>query len=210
MTKEKPILFSTEMVKAILDGRKTQTRRIMNIPLGYQLTGGGLNALVEIISYPSGEKKYIMPKYCIGNVLWVRETWRYAGNWDVGGAWVVDFKDGTSWNCDRFSFERECKFSKFRNKDGWQSPLYMPKEAARIHLRVTGVRCESLREITPEDKIAEGFSGCARAYPCQEKDICDKKCFQKLWDSINGKKAGKSWKDNPLVFVYEFERIEKC
>lgn len=214
----KPILFNTEMVKAILAGRKTQTRIIApfdkfctkpfqtgngkwqenynNNPDPKKEFPGGWNA---ITNYKS--------KYQIGDILWVRETFQKL---ESASHKEVDFL-----------YKADVEYHNYFNSDlvVWTPSIHMPKEAARIFLKVTNVRCERLQDISEEDAIAEGiekygpfgeFKGDPhpsvgmmrfRAYSKAAR------AFQDLWDSINAKKY--PWKSNPWVWVYDFERIEK-
>jgi hypothetical protein len=185
--KPKPISFITEMVRAILDGRKTQTRCIHD-----------------------------KPKYAVGDVLWVREKWRFDCLdfvWGEKPRAKIVYSD--SYNLFNFdSVLRAKKFEKFINKQGWQSPYFFPREAARLFLRVTRVWQERLQNITEKDARAEGVwsLGIYNDFDGHE-NVCVGETYREpfaiLWDSINGKKAGCSWGDNPIVTAYEFERIEK-
>ncbi|GMO33965.1 MAG: hypothetical protein Ta2B_14470 [Termitinemataceae bacterium] len=217
--KEKPILFSTAMVQSLLntkpntypsepiDARKPckgMTRRVapfevcggQNIRFtGYEVDKGVKGGKEGYCLYSRGigaqwetRSNVIFPKYQIGNVLWVRETWSDFYDHDTPFIYKADE--------DRVSDE-------FR----WKPSIFMPREAARIFLKVHSVRLERLRKISCIDKVYEGFCDCARAYPCTEKDICKNNCFMKLWDTLNAKR-GYGWDTNPYVWVYEFERIE--
>lgn len=216
--KFKPILFSTEMVQAILAGRKMQTRRVVNpqpikfrtefpIPVsdaikdnkalikkGYALLG---------TSGPLSGYTYGKSKYQPGDILWVRETFI-----DVGE------KADQYFGGVRFHYKAN---QDFVGCWPWKPSIFMPKEAARIFLKVTNVRVERLQDISEEDAIAEGvLYERGVAYPhCGWFDFeiklpvlsNPKNAFKSLWQSINGKKH--PWDSNPWVWVYEFERIEK-
>ena len=189
-TKQKPIVFNTEMVRAILDGRKKQTRIVA------KHTGSGVRRPLII------EK----PKHKVGDVLYVRETWSRGY---VGSEWGFVYKA---------SDEKPYYTEK------WEPSLIMPKEAARIFLKVTDVRVERLQDISEEDAKKEGeLSTCKKlGHKCSYNPSsgapldCPKLCncytarenYMEFWDYNNGKKQGRSWADNPYVFVYEFERIE--
>ena len=204
----KPILFSTPMVQAILDGRKTMTRRVINpdwiqsdkLPISLQADNGLWHF------WSSGEHK---SKYCIGDVLWVRETWckgvldgdatKYKEYWCIRQP-----KDSK-----RIFYKADCtEETGYCDSDKlvkWKPSIFMPKEACRIFLRVTNVRVERLQDITAHDIFQEG---CVPLNSCSLKE-CSGHAFNwwiNLWNSINGKGA---WEDNPYVFVYEFERVEK-
>jgi len=216
--KEKPILFSTSMVKAILDGTKTMTRRVVKnkVPIGN---------FDETVKYT---------KYHVGDVLWVRETWlklvpeHFVGNYFVYKA-----------NADGDTEKIRNEYIKLGYPYKWKPSIIMPKEAARIFLKIKSIRIERLQNITPIDAACEGIQvdipECLKGvnYPNdfdkyserQKNDWCDlrarhdymAKCevnqnllaaFKELWDSLNAK-HGYSWDTNPWVWVYEFERINK-
>lgn len=215
--REKPILFNTEMVLAILDGRKTVTRRV--IKLKYDNTHHEIKTdkygsrLIEIQNDVEGEtygknpdgttwhklRPYIEPRppYRKRDILYVRETWQYM--YDLNGNdRIIDDTGRYVYAADGFDV------STWVNPDGthrdgipWRPSIHMPKEAARIWLRVTDVRVERLQDIDDEGVIAEGL------------EIGD--AFDELWDSTL-KKSDRDrygWNANPYVWVIEFERCEK-
>jgi len=203
---EKPILFSTEMVRAILSGRKTQTRRVIKEPCDYGCITGDCdhdlqdqcdNAILN--SSPYGKP---------GGKLWVRETWKnvegvYYYKADIGGG--IEKKTGVIWTLK------------------WKPSIHMPRKAARIILEVTAVRVERLQDISEIDAKAEGIepehcNKCGYTWEdvCTEGDhrlcgepepISNKIRFRTLWNSIN-EKRGYSWESNPYVWVVEFKRID--
>lgn len=211
-----PILFNTEMVQAILDGRKTVTRRVVKPK--YDNTHFMLRTdkygteFVEMQNNVEGETfgtredgtnwrkiiGYIRPKppYKVGEILYVQETWLAHTIRPLHLSLKYRADDKVKENVE-FCKERFEKFKKFANKNGWQSPYFMPKEAARIFLRVTDVRVERLRDIT---SIGVKQEGC---------DIWTDFAF--IWTSTLKKddmnKYG--WNANPWVWVIEFERCEK-
>lgn len=209
----KPILFSTEMVKAILEGRKTQTRRIIKpqpkegiITTAFDFKKGFYASKIKIEENPDRFEitKLFKPKYQTGDILWVRETWQTAWN-IIKKIWETIYKaDDNLWFDD----------------DGmmiWKPSIYMPKEAARIFLQVTNVRVERLKDISEEDAIAEGVEIIHYAEPIlpvfRKYNLKEKKgtlnpilSFQTLWEKINGED---SWKANPWVWVYEFKQVDK-
>lgn len=220
--KTKPILFSTPMIKAILDGSKTQTRRIMNDQPQNNLLYCGTGKKYWAENPDDLSAKYYKCPYEIGQILWVRETWRIV-RWNVGDPFKIQFKDGSVINNIYLNEERaidyniqstdqcidagltsnhDCFFH-FDLKDcptKWRPSIFMPKEAARIFLKVINVRVERLHDISESDAIAEGI--IIEKTPFIEPA----NAFASLWQSINGKK---SWAQNPFVWVYEFERTEK-
>lgn len=196
--KLKPILFSTPMVQAILENRKTQTRRIVK----FKTAGANHTANYEraMISDSGDVFRFFQeedwlgwfdekPKYNTGDILWVRETWQYTD---------------ASLN-DHPGYVYRASDPDWETLEGWKwkPSIHMPKEAARLFLKVTNVRCERLQDITVEDIIKEGLTSTLT-----EHDACMdlKEQWIELWQSINGKD---SWEQNPFVWVYEFERIEK-
>lgn len=201
----KPILFNSEMVRAILDGRKDATRKIVKgfIPddavWGYTaFTPKGYISCRGTFADGYGEKFFKLP--CEpGDILYVRETWKKALNgYYYYEAWQRnDIADVTK----------------------WKPSIRMPKEAARIWLKVTNVRVERLQEITDEQAKREGiqYDECPTGFTWkQETDMHN--CYttpigamQALWNS-NIKKSdldGYGWDANPWVWTIEFERCEK-
>jgi hypothetical protein len=219
MSKEKPILFSADMVRAILDGRKTQTRRLSGLEdvnkspdiwrfnkvgiLDYMTKPrykGRFGAYFETESLEPNTL-HICPVTCPygkpGDLLWVRETW---------GLYDTEPKDGP---------EKAIIF--YRASDGdnyelryqlWRPSIFMPRWASRITLEITGVRVERLQDISEGDAISEGVR---HAFPSQDDNrppaSYDIAAFAQLWDSINAKR-GYSWSSNPWVWVIEFQRAE--
>ena len=186
--KEKPIVFSTEMVQAILERRKTLTRRVIEPQL-------------DIDRSP----------YQRGDILWVKETWRLIdfSFIDDNVSASVQFKDGTTGV--RLHYLKHG----MNERTGWRSPRYMPRAAARIFLEVVkDVRVEMLQDITEEDAKREGIKQQYEAdydYGTNStltRTITAKMFFWELWDSRYAK-HGYGWDANPYVGVTEFERIEK-
>lgn len=196
---EKPILFNTEMVKAIMEGRKTVTRRIIKKVNGKDFIG------YVICSVPKGDEgkaafgrgnlediananieQYVRPPYKVGDILYVRETWstQYNGVNDDNGYGAYVYKadgvelDNSEGNCSR-----------------WKPSIHMPKEAARIFLRVTDVSVERLQAMKYEDFNKEGF---LTSYE-----------FMELWDKTIKKEDLKfySYKTNQWVWAIEFEVV---
>ena len=182
--KERPIIFSTEMVRAILEGRKTQTRRVIKPQ--------PQSAMLDF-------HKVNFAKYCpygqVGDRLWVKETW-----WDDC---ALREKEGYKqddylyYRADGEAIEQfECAYG-FK----WRSPLFMPRWASRIILEITGLRVEQLQDITEEDAVTEGL-------PSREQTGFDTARYRYhiLWDSLNAKR-GYAWDSNPWVWVMEFKRL---
>src|ERR1035437_1411281 len=143
----KPILFNTEMVKAILDdGRKTATRRVIKTKYSdvYKMAcayGKWLETYADLIAWYAKEKA--KPLYSVGDVLWVRETW----------AKNADFADKSLSVPDGFIYRASGEYHMGMK---WRPSIFMPREAARIFLHVTDVRAERLQDITPYGAWCEG------------------------------------------------------
>ena len=230
--KELPILFSTEMVQAILDGRKTQTRRtfkhdvsyIENPQFGYSaFTKAGFISARGYFNYTNsdgnqirryGEKFYKSPYGKAGDLLWVRETFAYSDGIEPHGAEYI-YKADLSGDIARRSYSMGFDIDEL-DQLKFKPSIHMPKDAARIWLQVTEVKVERLHEIIEEDAKAEGVemkevrSGfvwkCYKNTAGIRKDLlyCDnhKSSFRSLWESINGPE---SWDTNPWVWVVKFE-----
>lgn len=184
---EKPIIFSTPMVRAILEGRKTQTRRVI-VP---QPSSGIRKSVFVKSGLEDGHGREIKLHYQPGDILWVRETWcRRRRNGGYGYKADRPIEPGYLQAC--------------YDDAKWRSSIHMPREAARLFLRVTDVRVERLQDISEEDVVKEGFT------PLLDKDgvnfISAKGRFHVLWDSLNAKR-GYGWDTNPWVWVIEFERV---
>lgn len=207
MTKEvnmKPILFSTEMIRAILEGRKSQTRRIIKPQPDedsyyvMEFSGGRLT-----IDYNQGEGNPVIKcPYPVGTVIYARETWQ-----------ITDFLHPSDENYGYIYKASENGQDWEKNSEGWKwrPSLFMPKAAARIFLEVTDVRVERLQDITEEDAIAEGIEMNNRPHPgwywMEDVYSTDSPtyAFEKLWQKINGKKH--PWDSNPWIWCYIFKRI---
>lgn len=209
MNKFRPILFSTPMVQAILEGRKTQTRRTLkphpsNNEFLIELSKDWGWAQRRLISTKPDKYEILQNWKCpygnIGDVLWVRET--YCKLYE---------------SLDLYYFKDDKSFD--HKKAKWKPSIHMPKAACRLFLRIKDVRVERLRDISEADAKAEGISFIRFTVFNQDRflytDYLDLESswrdprisFQTLWDSINAEKM--PWKNNPWVWVIEFERIEK-
>lgn len=209
----RPILFNTEMVTAILEKRKTATRRLvkpqperdMKYKQGILVMGGAKKDHGKFgfaTREWGGRIMYAKPPALVGDILWVRETWS-------------EWTDGYVYKAWTSPFPQPGRYPDKMMK--WHPSIHMPKEAARIFLRVTDVRVERLQDMTQVDFIMEGINTCKR---CSCKDLCMglsnaricylKSDFIKIWEStIKETDIGKyGWKANPWVWAIEFERIE--
>ena len=203
----KPILFNTEMVRAILDGRKTCTRRLVKPqpdekhtnPLGF-VTDSTEKKKAGCFGFGideyGGSIQYAKPPYQPGDILYVRETWcglpvNEAGH--MRGHTIYYYKaDG------------ELRPKGWRGT--WHPSIHMPKEAARIWLKVTDVRVERLQEITEVQAKAEGCNSGLLIGACTARGQ-----FEDLWNSTIKKPDLNryGWSANPYVWIIEFERCEK-
>ena len=216
--RERPILFNTEMVKAILDGRKTCTRRLVKFLPGEnpQWTGYIKDGLMLY----NGKNEPCIRKapYQPGDILYVRETWQKAGLVDdfdrvIDGTEKYYYAAGPEIPC--FDFWVDPETGKYKDRMPWKPSIHMPKEAARIWLKVTNVRVKRLQEITEAEAILEGAID-NRAFihsPDNEYDHIHtaREHFIDIWNSTIKKsdldKYG--WLANPLVWVIKFERWKK-
>ncbi|HBX8171721.1 TPA: hypothetical protein MIH42_16890 [Klebsiella pneumoniae] len=224
--KERGMIFNGEMVRAILDGRKTQTRRIMKVqpepsksrPGDFWFSSKKLESMVHISDFAPGNspiadyhlfiQEHCCPFGAVGDRIWVRETW-------------------ARYNIDQNSHDlayRATTPADWPEEGRWRPSIHMPRWASRILLEITNVRIERLNAISPEDAESEGlectnFTGFGDepglpSYP--EPDVYfdplkkqwkeyPPEAFAGLWESIYGEG---SWKANPWVWVIEFKRIE--
>ena len=221
--RELPIVFGPEMHRAIREGRKTETRRLVKIPKwaepGTVEEDNDCNGGLMAIYGKTGCFSAIKPRYQVGDRLWVKEAWRARDKFDdlkpvdIGkrvGKEVRYELDGV------MSFEQKIPFTAGKLR----SPLFMPYWAARTWLEVTGVRAERLQEITAEGAKAEGVYRIglkwvapgvmmtsvdgikAMDWPCHSTA---KEAFKTLWESVNGYR---SWWENHWVRVYTFKLLE--
>jgi hypothetical protein len=216
--REKPILFSGAMVKAILDGRKTQTRRVMKpqpVKSGgfWQFAGAGWNRDDVAMVMPGHSMANRCPYGQIGDHLWVRETFQVIEpHGSVGDEWIGDDimeVDGRlpkeKPECVGYWWNLVYKADEPDMCSWWRPPIYMPRWASRITLEIVNVRVERLQSITPADAFAEGVR---EDYLHQKPDWIDVQAYQELWDKLNAKR-GYGWDVNPWVWVIEFKRIEQ-
>ncbi|WP_143314257.1 hypothetical protein [Clostridium sp. HBUAS56017] len=198
---EKPILFNTEMVKAILEGRKTTTRRIIKSHRKATIENAWIdkkdNKLVAVYDDNShiGEKGYIKIPYKVGDILYVRETWNTNP--------VQEYLDAKA---NKFVY----KATDENFTGGWKPSIHMPKSAARIFLKVTDVKVERLQDMTRTKAIKEGFKD-DNALNNSGELLTSLGNFARLWGTTIKKDQLNlyGWDANPWVWVIEFERIEK-
>jgi hypothetical protein len=206
--KERPILFSGPMVRALLDGSKTQTRRIVKLPHNNRLgvweptkfggPEGGRTAAGDIVP-EQGAIWHTRTGDCLscshgqpGDRLWVRETFAhmYRGN----AAPETRHAEDVVYRADGFTPDEYVYGS-------WKPSIHMPRWASRITLEVTGVRVERLQDISEADVTAEGWTGGSDPSEMPPLDW-----YGRLWDGLNAAR-GYGWDANPWVWVVEFKRV---
>jgi hypothetical protein len=212
--KERPILFSAPMVNAILNGHKTQARRVIKPqpPSGtltvepwmvddeWQMRDSGIPLFVSTEA-DGTNREYGCPYGKPGDFLWVRETWGTAMFANV-------HKEGiTVRRVYRADFNDD--YDGFGLCDGWKPSIHMPRNLSRILLQITEIRVEPVGDISAEDAVAEG---CTREYTNygsnEEIPGAPVRQFARLWDSINGKKIGCAFEQSPWVWAITFRRVK--
>jgi len=188
---EKPILFSGPMVRAILDGRKTQTRRVIKTegldccgPCGLtdvRFAGRDWSGNSVLLKCPQGET---------GTKLWVRETW------------VECQMCGDANHVATINNPHNCKSCDEYITNKHKPSIFMPRHASRLTLEITGVRVERVQDISERDAESEGVEMMTSVDHGRTNPLV---AFQVLWQSINGKR-GFGWGKNPWVWVIEFKR----
>lgn len=208
----RPILFNTEMVRAILDGRKTVTRRVVN-----PQPRGQMYPMPQGSCYPGcfgceGTNAVVRPPYQPGDILWVRETWN--GDW-----------------CDHYIYKADggsAKAAGYAAEPKWRPSIHMPKEAARIFIRVKAVRVERLWDITDDQCEAEGVVGWTKdgklykyapadsegdgpAWKWQDCPTTPQEAMRRAWNATvkPSDLPLYGWEANPWVWVIEFERCSQ-
>ena len=194
--KERPILFSSEMVQAILESRKSQTRRVIKPQppegvwfyrtiqnhiewISIDIMTGSINDETDIYKCPYGQP---------GDKLWVREMWHKHSDDDEFCAGKIHYRA-----------TEICVGTK------WHPSIFMPRWASRITLEITNIRVERVQDISEADAIAEGT---APSIVGADLDYLRYRAgYQTVWDSINAKR-GYGWDVNPWVWVVEFKRID--
>ena len=197
--KEHPILFSGPLVRAILSGKKTQTRRLMRSPRGGGWTPAGpiIRTAADLADpWFRWERKQSFaelefldvrcPYGKPGDRLWVRETFSFG----PGGQGDIRYR------------------AYGENGEGWTPSIHMPRWASRIDLEVTEVRVQRLLEITEEDAQAEGVRGHPLGRAALDANGTHKGAFLAVWEAINGTRPGGSIADNPWVWAVSFKRVQ--
>jgi hypothetical protein len=216
--KERPILFSSEMVRAILDGRKTETRRVMRVQpsskVDWKKFGFSCVTLPGHIEgrgrYPTnhldpgesswGTEFFKIPYGVKGDRLYVRETFQFDEHFnELGLSYYPSWIPGIIYKADAELWEDW-------DQTRWKPSIHMPKKYSRIKIEIKGIGVERVQDIDSVGCIAEGCP--LHISDCPHGNNCDTifECFKKTWDSIN-KKRGFGWEKNPFVWVIKFKRI---
>lgn len=184
---DRPIIFSAPMIRALLDGRKTQTRRIYRVPPGSYVEQGRIWAMTD--GCPHGDAA--LP-YAPGDRLWCKEVWGL-GISDHGDC--PRYKATLDYMCgDKIVSPHEGPFA-------WKSPRFMPKRFSRLTLLVTDVRVQRLQEISRGDAMEEGCPFANMADGPNPRDW-----YRDIWNSIHGPDA---WDRNPWVAAISF-KAHRC
>lgn len=234
----KPMLFNTEMVQALLKGRKTVTRRAVKFPRGWNPKFTGYIPDGAVL-YGSNNIPAAKAPYKTGDVIWVRETWRIQSAHRFEADAKIEYKSGGP--MEKVKFKCRLDYDRFIwnqpvGEGKWKPSIHMPKEAARLFLRVTGVWVERLQNITEEGALAEGVPdewpmdpvycpyckgeglvGAVHPVSLGYMEVDCPECekardrFASLWDSTikPAYLPTYGWEANPWVWVIEFERCEK-
>ena len=228
--KERPIIFSGPMVRAILEGRKTQTRRVIKEPLSDMLDDAERAGCAPMVDRAdkverTGESQIGRPERMVGTMctvndgptianitsacpynvdrLWVRETW--APVISVGCAYVT--MDGPGDDAQKVAIKYRADGDD--GVDRWKPSIHMPRWASRIALEITDVRAERVQEISEEDANAEGLSASQVDDGATLQRYSARRHFRALWDSINAKRPGCSWADNPWAWCLTFQKVDQ-
>ncbi len=182
---DRPIMFSSAMVQALLDGRKTQTRRVLNPqPIGFDW-----------------HDLKCKPRFAVGDRLWVREAWKSHGGYDdlspadMGGDEAIIYvADGAH---QTWGYPGITKIGRLR------AAMHMPRWASRLTLIVTDVRVQRLQDISEQDALAESmdFEAFKRGEAKGNDAISS---YAILWDSLNGHRQACAWSDNPWICAVSF------
>lgn len=205
--KERGIIFNAEMVRAILDERKTQTRRIVKNVMpdnGIWLkkpTKTRSGTTTHVLDAP---KHNLCPLGKIGDHLWVRET--FNGFW-LNNSEIQEIKDGVSSALELCSYKADYPDGS-KSVEGWTPSIHMPRWASRITLEITNIQVEKLQDISKQDAISEGAPQGHYSIDIISKRFgfpdFSRSWFAQIWMDIYGED---SWSSNPWVWVIEFKRI---
>ena len=196
--KARPILFSTSMVQALLEGKKTQTRRVVK---DKKLGNRGVNSKnfsqisCESMRRQGGSAKQYCPYGKVGDLLWVRETFIVGVPRDENDMPVMkndDYVWKTWYRASNPELLWDNQGEKEHDNPPWKPSIHMPKSLSRLTLEITNVRIERLHDISENDADAEGVDAANIKLQEHELDSCNKYKFLKLWDQINGEQSTNS------------------
>lgn len=227
--KEHPILFTGAMVRAILDGRKTQTRRPIKPqpPASWQPTVGtfhptkvdrkGIEFPGEAMFGASDETFGCRAPFAVGDRLWVRETWGLCAYGDPTDFYLGSVVTEGKGFLDRYGIEYRADWGTNQESAFWRPSILMPRWASRLTLEVTGIRPERITSIPQSDALAEGIEyrraggmspGGSGTYHVGEEHHAStpKEAFAALWDSIYGK-TPLAWQHNPWTWATTFKVV---
>jgi hypothetical protein len=204
--KERPILFSGPMVRALLTGTKTQTRRILKLKWGFDLEERDDGTLWPWAEHPDCDDDVWMP--CpqgeIGDRLWVREAFMHE---PADYCWEAS----VSIPCRPAETAYRADFPNSQPGEGWKPSIHMPRNLSRILLEITGVRVERLQDISQADAQAEGAPPGHPSIDQISREFgypdFPRSWYAQLWEEINGPGA---WAQNPWVWVVEFKRVQQA
>ena len=200
----KPIIFSGDMVKAILDGRKSQTRRVVKPqPISFVLSTEKKRKALKRYTYfernNSGYCCNACPYGKVGDRLWVRETWALIGEYNASNGYWEKWKHKIPKSKPK-GFGPTFKATCGRPKEyDWKPSIHMPRWASRITLEITDIRVERLQEIIGVDVMCEGI----KLYGLTLGEVYLRETFRDLWNSL----AKIKWESNPYVWVITFRRL---
>lgn len=235
-TKERPILFSGQMVQAIQEKRKRVTRRVIKgIDQdcdGLVFTGSGWQMQWNKSNNPNGGLLEICNIKCpygkAGDRLWVKESFYAFGHWEKAwdedkGKHILSFVDETIESGHQYRYSENppamTLVARLTGVSGWHKrvSIHMPRRASRILLEITDIRCEKLQDITEQQAIAEGVERIGNLWKCygdckdhatgHDRRTSATASFMSLWDSINADRDF-SWDSNPWVWVVKFKVLE--
>jgi hypothetical protein len=209
--KERPILFSGAMIRALLDGKKTQTRRVVKPQPVDGEPWPDARSCLEWNDIVHDTDYYVGCEWCPygqpGDRLWVHETWQINhvmyDRGPIPKEHPVDFGQPVDL-IYRADGEFDEQFEIDEGGSCWRPSIHMPRWASRLTLEVTGVRVERVQQISVEDMRAEGFQPNNEVSLLWRETLAEN--FRTLWDEINPKHP---WDSNPWVWVVEFKRVQQ-
>ena len=195
---DRPIIFSAPMVRALLDGRKTQTRRVLGAKSGVTAAHKVEKSGAHWIAREYDRAWPVRAPYATGDRLWVREAWALSGDFAAlkSDEWAgfhnprAMLGEHLTYLADADAYDKAVQ--------AWRSPIHMPRWASRITLLVTDVRVQRLQDISEDDAFEEGVTRSATPL------ATSRAAFRDLWNSIHGPGA---WDANPWVAAISFERM---